>query len=1109
MKTSHRFLSSALCLLALFVLHAPFFTARAAAQAAPGATAQRAVITGRVSDAVANTYLNNAEVRVVGTNILVYTEADGTFRLEAPAGTVSITVSYTSNRPETRTIEARPGANNVLDFVLQPVRIAPVVTRPGAVAKPDDDIVVLETYVVTDERIGQAKMIMEQRAADNVKTIISADQFGDLTQGSVGEFMKYMPGITLDLDDEGELAYARVGGLDPKYAGFSIDGVGLASATEGQSRANHFQQMSMAAIESIEFNQTLLARMPANTPAGQFELKTRYSFNRKKPELGFDIGFDGTADTIELGSAYMPDNKKRMRTNVGGRLSYGGVFLNKTLGIEASVSHYRQSRVDQRHTVTYVYPVDGVYETGELKGTPLNPGTVFVERNGRKEALQGPTIRQLEWLNGPRIRTTQSANLSIDYKLSPYAILGLRSNYVLSENEYWNVYYQLLAENRDDSVVHNQYAPSPGVDAGSTLTRWVVKPTGPGGTQALESVLLESPSFRVARKTNYLLSPRFNYKKDSLEVAITTAYSYSREVLGDGEEGRFRAIRNRLGGIGWTATRESTSSPTWYLTQDAGSLWTEPQNLSRAATYAMGTWTDFPHVIRNIQASAKLDLTYAMRVFDHPVTLRAGGSVLESKYKRRYNRQRYNYIGPEGTQLASLFPMADKYLFNIDLNGKSGNINDQGWPVVDQAKLYSLLRQNPEWFVPYAVDNLQQSLTGRNDLTERISALYAEFTTRLGSRASLNLGVRGERTESDILFARLLTNEELEIAKALGTPEEHASGKFDPGCINGKLFQYNYGGRGTRSKDYDNLFLSGGIKYDFTKNLRFQLSFSQAILRPDYTQTSGVLNYPEYYIVSLWVPNPKLKPERTTKYYAGIQYYFKHAGILELSAFRLDIKDMQSPEVEITRGEAEEQLGYSFGDIVREIELEDGAELLMPPSEREAKLDRIVFRSTINARGGARNVYGVTLRYDQNLTFLPGALKGLAIFSQFTTSTLKNGQRDEEKIGRAGKSASGGIKYRYGRLSVRLSGTWTDDALKYITRPYADRKWVVNDYRYQKARFVMDFSGDFRLTNNLSIVFSVRNLTRSPYIYYSNVPDRLAWYSVPDTIWNISLRGKY
>ena len=44
----------------------------------------------------------------------------------------------------------------------------------------------------------QARMRDDQRAALNAKSVVATDNYGDLTMGDVGEFMKYLPGVALD-----------------------------------------------------------------------------------------------------------------------------------------------------------------------------------------------------------------------------------------------------------------------------------------------------------------------------------------------------------------------------------------------------------------------------------------------------------------------------------------------------------------------------------------------------------------------------------------------------------------------------------------------------------------------------------------------------------------------------------------------------------------------------------------------------------------------------------------------------------------------------------------------------------------------------------------------
>ncbi|MDF9826355.1 uncharacterized protein YfaS (alpha-2-macroglobulin family) [Ereboglobus sp. PH5-10] len=91
-----------------------------------------------------------------------------------------------------------------------------------------NDIIKLDRYVVTDE---ESSGVMQQRAASSYIEAVSVDNFGEISNKTVGEFMKYMPGVTLDLSDE-EASFIRVGGLDPKHAAFSVDGIPLSPAPD-------------------------------------------------------------------------------------------------------------------------------------------------------------------------------------------------------------------------------------------------------------------------------------------------------------------------------------------------------------------------------------------------------------------------------------------------------------------------------------------------------------------------------------------------------------------------------------------------------------------------------------------------------------------------------------------------------------------------------------------------------------------------------------------------------------------------------------------------------------------------------------------------------------
>ncbi|MDR2674093.1 MAG: TonB-dependent receptor [Opitutaceae bacterium] len=1060
----------------------PAAPAAGAAEPAPAPSRQTLAVTGRVFNTVTGYYVRSAEVRLAGTDNIVYTEDGGAYRIEVPAGPVTLTASYAGVQSATLTLDARPGAPNILDFELQPLGAPAAAAAPGR-----EEIVMLEALTVSEERVGQAKAIQEQRAAINVKTVIATDNFGELTQGNMGEFLKYMPGIALDYT-EVEATGVRIGGLDPKYTGFSTDGINLASANSSASRALDIASVSITGIEAIEFNQTLTASMDPASAAGNINLKSKYSFNIKKNTFRYQIGLDGTSDALDFGRDYMPDDKLHYRIHPGGMLNYGGTFFNRRLGLEASVSSYTSYVLQTFNQVRYSY------YTGDLPGT----------------LVSSPVIAQITWRPGPKIYERTAANLSFDFKITPKLILSLRGNYNKSEGEYMNLYTRLAAYDYT-SATASRNGPSLSIQtADSTLTNWVVTPTNATSTN---SRLYTEYSRHRSKTVNQLLSPRLSYKNGPLNIELRTAYTKARSTFLDGGEHMFRSTGSRMSGIGWTATRPSEGSPAWTLTQTDGMDWRVPQNWSRSNTYDSVLYTN-PEVTENEQFSGYLDITYARRVFGQPVTFKAGGGARHNDYTYTGRDDRYNYLGPSARQIEDTIPWTQNYIFDY----KYGNVTDQNWRADSEYELGRLFMAHPEWFQYDAIRSYARNMLKPREASEDINAAYIEATSRYKAW-QFNLGLRYETTTTKAKVTRMRPAEDIAAAKALASQEQIDSGMFDDtASIAGINFKYYNGQRITRERDYDNLFLSGGLKYDITQNLRFQLSASQSILRPNYSNIAGVISfYDTNYSTDIWVPNPILKPERATKYYAGLKYYLNPAGSIGLSAYRLDIRDKQINGIQITQEQAEQQLGFPLRDAIDlVVDNESGGSGSGGGGDESGDDNNdvtviytpITYRSTVNV-AGTRTIYGVTFDYDQQLTFLPGFLKGLGVFGSYTWSEMQNAREDEEIIGVINHSANGGIKYRYKRFNLQLRASWQDDQLKRVTRPQPGRDWILDDHVYQKSRIIWDLSGGFNLARDLDLVFAIRNVFNAPQILYSNERSRMHEYYDTGAICSVSLKGAF
>ncbi len=1043
------------------------------ANTAPGTKkktlAQTATITGRVVNIASDAYLHNAEVRVAGTERYVYTGEDGSYAIEAPAGPVALIASYSGVESRTNRITATAGASNILNFDLQPIIVSP---SASDVTGP---VVALDRFVVSEDREGQAKAIMDERAAPNAVTLISADNFGDVTMGAVGEILKYMPGITLEYGDA-DATGVRIGGLDSKYTTAALDGVAISTS----GRAVDLTDITSTGIETIEFVQTLTASMDAGAAAGRINFRSKNPFSRRGTQIRYQFGLNGHSSAINWGGSYLPDDRKHNLVFPSWQINYGGVFFRRRLAVDFNLSYNGTYNLVQQHVTTYSY----------LNPNPAaNPQYDYLDHE--------PVIVNLSWRPLVQLLDRYGANLNLGYKISPFLTVSMRGGFYHEDRESYSLTTALRAYNNTASSLDRRYSPTASVDRiNSTLTHWVVNNLG-----STETRLFNSYVHRQHSTLTRFATPRLTYKRGSFSADLHGGYANTLKRYRDNEKGFFYASNSYVSNIGWVADRPSSDSPTWTLRQTSGDPWGNPENWSKRNYSNLGI-RSYPSRSETEQYVGGLDLSYAVPIFGVPVTFQTGGHFRRNTYDNWNKNIGYNYLGPTGRPQEAPIPHTSNYVFDFPLGGKGGNISEQGWRIDDTYALYDIFREHPDWFTG-TVANLRGEFTNRRHLVEDISAAYFEVNTRI-NRLRLNFGGRFEETEVETLTVPRRTSAEVTAA---GYPL-NASGNAT--TEEGIRYQYHYGERIKRRNSYGNGFFSGGLKYDITRNLQAQLSASQSIMRPDYANLSGTVNYDEERSTGT-IPNATLKPEYMTKVFAGLNWRLEPAGTLSLQAYRMDIKNKQIRNIEISRAEAERIVGYPLGDT--DDEESDGSETVAPPADPEETVtvdntSDTAFYTTINSRNRLA-VYGMTLQYNQQLTFLPGYLKGLSVFSSVTWSDIHGAQTDEEKIGQVRKSANGGIRYRVGRVRLQLRGTWNDTTLYSVTRPAGIRNYFLNDHRYLKGRFIMDLSGGFRLTRRCELSFSVRNITNSPAIIYSNVPDRLAAYTLRGSYWNVSLKGSF
>ncbi|MEY4005490.1 MAG: hypothetical protein RLZZ221_1586, partial [Verrucomicrobiota bacterium] len=203
------------------------------------------------------------------------------------------------------TVEVAAGKAVQRDFQLSP---------SGAVA--EGATVRLDEFVVATSRemSGAALAINEQRYAPNMRNVVATDEFGDIAEGNVAEFLKFMPGVNIDYAG-GNARDISLNGVPSTYVPVTLDGFGLASAVGGgaggTARSVGLDQVSINNLSRIEVSFSPTPDSQGNALAGSVNLVPRSSFERVRPAGNFSTYLMLRDDIKKLGKTPAPRHPTR------------------------------------------------------------------------------------------------------------------------------------------------------------------------------------------------------------------------------------------------------------------------------------------------------------------------------------------------------------------------------------------------------------------------------------------------------------------------------------------------------------------------------------------------------------------------------------------------------------------------------------------------------------------------------------------------------------------------------------------------------------------------------------------------------------------------------
>ncbi|MBC9794614.1 TonB-dependent receptor [Sinomicrobium weinanense] len=361
--------------------------------------------------------------------------------------------------------------------------------------------------------------------------------------------------------------------------------------------------------------------------------------------------------------------------------------------------------------------------------------------------------------------------------------------------------------------------------------------------------------------------------------------------------------------------------------------------------------------------------------------------------------------------------------------------------LVDRGFLSNLDLNNGNLFEKEPV--LDEYITENYRAEESIHAAYAFIEQDLGKQFSFLAGFRFEHTGIDYTGYTFdeETGETLEDVKAI---EE--------------------------SKSYGNFLPNLQLKYKVAENTILRAAFTQTMARPNYYDLVPyqAINSDDAEIA---VGNPDLEATKSYNFDIFGEHYFSSVGIVSGGVFYKNLKDYI----------------YTYRELGYTIPGYDGVfEFSQPRNGRDAK------------------VYGFEVAFQRRLNFLPGFLRNLNLYANYTytgseTNSVEGRDEKTDLAGAVEHMLNSSLSYETDRVSLRMSLNLADDYIdEYGSDTFEDS--------YYDSQLFLDFNASYAISPKWRIFAEVKNITNQPLRYYQGVKNRTQQVEYYDFNWNIGVK---
>lgn len=1015
-------------------------------------------IEGRVLNSRNGEYLENARVTVTGTTIEAFTDATGQYRLShVPAGNAQIKVFFTGLDVQSASVDVAADRTTPRDFTLEAGQ------RPGG--GKESSVVKLSEFVVavSKEMEGAAIAINEQRFAPNIRNVVSADEFGQITDGNVSEFLKFLPGMAIN-PVGGEGRTVMLNGVPPNNVPVTLGGFNVASAAgSSTSRRLEFDQISLNNISRIEILQTPTPESPGAALGGSINMVPRSAFERSRP------AFNGSVYVM------MKDNERRLQKTPGG-------MNEKIYHVRPGFDFSYVVPVNERFgfTVTggnstLITPLDFVQNQWRGTGAATSTPTATSPGNFPDTPIGRPYLTEFQVREGAKISRRSSAGVTVDYKLTRNDRLSFGLQYAFSDKPF--AYRYLIFQ-------VNRVLPG---DFATTFTH--------GDVGAGEVRL----SNQYRQKTGTTYTPTLVWRHDGpiWKAEAGAGVSHSTNIYSDIDKGFFGNSLARRSGVTVSFDDIFYLRPQTITVKDTAGRPVDPYDIR---SYALSTSNGDMLSTTDLQRSAYANLRRDFDVRGVPITLKGGIDVRNTMRDNRASSPPFTFRGADGR--ATTTP-ADPLGSDDNASVVFDDVNSQrtagfGFPKiqwVSNYKYWDLYKAHPDYFTIDRNSEYRSTVSNSKRADETISSAYLRGDVAfLERRLRFVGGLRAEQTN---------VTAEGPLTDPTRNFQRDASGKFILGA-NGRplpiipatdplgVSQRTFIDRGMRAeKEYLRLFPSVNASYNLRENLVARAAFYTSVGRPDYNQYAGGLTLPDTELPPstsnlITVNNVAIKAWSAKTEKVRLEYYFDRVGQISVGAFRRDFKNFFGS----TRFDATPEFLTLYG-------LDPGT------------YDPFLVSTQYNVDSTVR-MTGLEFDYKQALTFLPGWARGVQVFAN-ASAVRVTGDAASNFNGFVPRVYNWGASLTRERYNFRANWSYRGE-----TRggSQTGRSVEPGTYSYTPKILNLELQGEYRLRKNLSAYFTIRNLLAAPEdtkIYGPSTPLVARFQNRNDiaSAWTFGLKGTF